>query len=631
MYTEDGHFIQKCLDGEPAAFGFLVDKYRSCVYSLAYAKLGNFHDAEDIAQEVFIKAYQKLHALKRSDKFRPWLYAITSNLCTDFLRSRSSRPESAYLEDVDEAILEEPSMEAYQNQLRRKVIHAALKELPEIYRQVLTLYYLGGMNNREIAEFLGTSKNTIESRLKRARAKLKTEVIPMMTTTFDEMRLQPGFTFRVVEAVKRTRIPTNPTKPALPVGVSAAVGLIALMLSLTIPQSPLYPIGELIGSALPSRTQVPEGGVIPVDTVEVTKITILSSERGAGDFGQKPKPDEPIKAFGAGKWEWKADLPERISGMSSSVVNGKIFIIGGTDRESNNRSTVYEYDPVADKTVRKADMQVGRAHHSTHVVDGQIYVVGGIIDINNDFKAWKGTPTVEVYDPVADVWGQVADLPTLRFVHNNACAVDGKIYVIGGMGFLNDIWKINDPMHTVATVEVYDSATNKWSRVVDMPTARGGLVAVPVDGKIYAIGGAIAENRIVQQLPIVEMYDPATDQWTRLNDMPISTNNMSASVVNDKIYVVGGVNFRAGNQFVSVAHVQMYDPKTDQWTPQASMLTPRHNLDTSVVDGKIYAIGGYSNRNLESIEVFDPEFEPPQSVDPGGKLTTTWGEAKADN
>lgn len=87
MRTEDGYLIHKCLSGESEAFGFLVAKYKEAVYALAYSKLRNFHDAEDIAQEVFIKAYRKLHTLKRSDSFSAWLYAITSNLCKDWIRA----------------------------------------------------------------------------------------------------------------------------------------------------------------------------------------------------------------------------------------------------------------------------------------------------------------------------------------------------------------------------------------------------------------------------------------------------------------------------------------------------------------------------------------------------------------
>ncbi len=88
MYTEDGYVIDKCLNGDAAAFGLLVDKYKAYIYALAYSKLGNFHDAEDITQEVFIKAYTKLRTLKRWDKVLAWLYSITSNLCKDFWRKK---------------------------------------------------------------------------------------------------------------------------------------------------------------------------------------------------------------------------------------------------------------------------------------------------------------------------------------------------------------------------------------------------------------------------------------------------------------------------------------------------------------------------------------------------------------
>ena len=91
----------------------------------------------------------------------------------------------------------------------------------------------------------------------------------MMSATFEEMRLQPSFTFRVVEAIKQTKIQIPPSKMTLPFSVSAVAGLIVLLLSLNVSYSPLYPIGQWIGSALPSQTQVKEDGVIAVDTVEI--------------------------------------------------------------------------------------------------------------------------------------------------------------------------------------------------------------------------------------------------------------------------------------------------------------------------------------------------------------------------
>ena len=105
MRTEDGHIIHKCLNGEPEAFGFLVDKYKESVYAFAYTKLRNFHDAEDVTQEVFIKAYQKLRTLKYWDDFPAWLYSITSNLCKNWIRAQSSRRDREFVADQTPGIV----------------------------------------------------------------------------------------------------------------------------------------------------------------------------------------------------------------------------------------------------------------------------------------------------------------------------------------------------------------------------------------------------------------------------------------------------------------------------------------------------------------------------------------------
>jgi len=493
VHTEDGYFIQKCLLGEPGAFSFLIEKYKTAVYSLAYSKLGNFHDAQDIAQEAFVKAYRKLSTLKRTDKFRPWIYAITSNMCIDFLRSQSSRPDSEYAEDIDEDILEQPAISAYQKELNYEALREALGELPEIYRQVISLYYLGDMKSKEIAQFLGTSVTNINARLSRARALLKEEMITMMSTTFDEVRLQPGFTFRVVEAVKRTKIQSAPYKPALPFGISATGIMIALMLSMTIPQSPLYPIGELIGSALLSQTQVSEIGVIPVDTVEVTEITILSSEKGDGDFGQKPKPK--MNAFAPpgqeGKWTKKADMPTARVELSTSAVNGKIYAIGGRQPAL---PTVEEYDPAVDKWTKKADMPTARGELSTSAVNGRIYAIGGFTGC-----CYTLLSSVEEYDPAVDRWTEKAKIPTPRGFLSTS-VVNERIYAIGGGGVVG---VRADPVRS--TLEIYDPVTDRWEKGRDVPTARVHLSTSVVRGKIYTIGGSTAAD---VALSTVEEYTP---------------------------------------------------------------------------------------------------------------------------
>lgn len=184
MRTEDGYIINKCLNGEKSAFGLLVDKYREGVYALAYSKLRNFHDAEDVAQEVFINAYQKLRTLRRWDNFMAWLYAITANLCKNRIRAQSRRPDREFIRDQYPGALGHSAVKSYQDDREYELLHEALNSIPEVHRQILTLHYLGGMKIKEVARFLGTSPSTVARRLSRARSQLRKEMLAMMTRTF---------------------------------------------------------------------------------------------------------------------------------------------------------------------------------------------------------------------------------------------------------------------------------------------------------------------------------------------------------------------------------------------------------------------------------------------------------------
>lgn len=233
MRTEDGYIIYRCLNGDPTAFGFLIDKYKAGVYASAYERLRNFHDAEDIAQEAFFKAYRSLRTLKRWDSFASWLYRITLNLCTDWIRGEARRPDREFAEDQDQEALEAPARNTYRQELACESVREAVDSLPEIYCQVLTLHYLGGMTSVEIARFVGVSSSAIRMRLRKARSLLKEEILAMMSTTFEEQKLQVTFTFRIIEAVKRMRIHPTPRTAGLPWGLSLATGIIVTILSLS--------------------------------------------------------------------------------------------------------------------------------------------------------------------------------------------------------------------------------------------------------------------------------------------------------------------------------------------------------------------------------------------------------------
>ncbi|MBM3237095.1 sigma-70 family RNA polymerase sigma factor [Candidatus Poribacteria bacterium] len=615
MRTEDGYIIHKCLNGDSAAFGLLVDKYRESIYALAYSKLRNFHDAEDITQEVFLKAYQKLHTLKCWDSFLAWLYAITSNLCKNFIRAKFNRPDREFIAEQDSKFFDYLSLNFYQEEQAHEALYEALALLPENYRQVLTLYYLGGMSSREIAKFLGTSTNTIEQRLSRARAKLKKEMLDMMSKTYDQHKLQLGFTFRIVEMIKHIKIQPAPrSTPWLPFGLSAATGIVLTVLMFSSHLLSLTPLGSLLGSPLPGETKVMEDGELPVDVLEISEITFLSSGQGDGNDGAKKLPNRqnafapPLAPSSKGKWTKKADMPTARGIFSASVVNGKIYAIGGTQNLVGPISTVEEYDPAADKWTKKADMPTARQSFSTSVVDGKIYAIGG----------WSGPfhTTVEEYDPATDRWTKKADMPTARSELSTS-VVNGKIYAIGG-----------GRPGGLSTVEEYNPATDKWTKKADMPTARASLSTSVVNGKIYAIGGSVTAvwPGPGPDFSTVEEYDPATDKWTKKTDMPTARFSFSTSVVNGKIYAIGGMR----DQIPPFSTVEEYDSVADKWAKKADMPTARVGLSTSTVNGKIYAIGGITAGFVatSTVEEYDPGFAG-QGIDMEGKLPATWGRMKA--
>jgi len=277
-------------------------------------------------------------------------------------------------------------------------------------------------------------------------------------------------------------------------------------------------------------------------------------------------------------WAKKTNMPTARYDFSTSAVNGKIYAIGGGTSyyTKSGLKTVEEYDPMVDTWTRKEDMPTGRQALSTCVVNGKIYAIGGIVS-----PPGSGLRTVEEYDPMTDTWTSKSNMLTARAGLVTA-VVNGKIYALGGV--------VNAPGPGSAIVEEYDPLDDIWTRKTDMPTPRHFPGISVVDGKIYVIGG-IRNCEYTSSLSTVEEYDPAADTWTTKTSMPTARTALSACVVNGKIYVIGGAsNYKSTATIFST--VEEYDPVTDSWMSIAEMPTARQSLSTNVVDGNIYAIGG---------------------------------------
>ncbi|MCY4401292.1 MAG: sigma-70 family RNA polymerase sigma factor [Candidatus Poribacteria bacterium] len=239
MKNDDVALIRRILTGDETAFAELVKKYQKQVHVLAWRKTGDFHIAEDLTQDAFLKVYQRLHTLKDPYQFSGWLYVITTRLCATWLRK--NRIHTHPLENVDSTMIQRDAYsqhiaEERENtavETQREVVKKLLAKLKESERTVMTLHYLGEMTCEEISKFLGVSTGTIKSRLQRARNRLQKDGT-MIREALDNFKISPHLTDNIMQEIAQLK-PAVPsiTKPLLPwvAAVSSAV-LIMLMLGI---------------------------------------------------------------------------------------------------------------------------------------------------------------------------------------------------------------------------------------------------------------------------------------------------------------------------------------------------------------------------------------------------------------
>ena len=239
----DVDLIQRVLDGDQDAFTTLVNKYQKSVHALVWRKIGDFHIAEELTQDVFLKAYKRLSTLKRPEQFPGWLYVIATRHCFSWLRKKRVPTRSLdamsmeELEEVCYAQYEADRGETVAIEQRRELVKRLLKKLPESERTVVTLYYLAEMSGEEISQFLGVSPNTIRSRLHRARQRLEKEEA-IIQEVFNNFQLSPNLTENIAREITSIKPASAPvSKPGLPWGFSFVSTFLVILMIGTSPRA----------------------------------------------------------------------------------------------------------------------------------------------------------------------------------------------------------------------------------------------------------------------------------------------------------------------------------------------------------------------------------------------------------
>lgn len=159
MNNSDSDTIQRTLNGDQHAFTQLVEKYQKQVHALVWQKIGDFHIAQEITQDVFLSAFHNLSTLKHHNRLSGWLYVIADNKCKNWFRKKRLTYES--LEEIDPAELEEVYYSEYMthqreeaaHRKRRGIVQKLLSTLQESDRTVVNLYYIAEMSCEDIGKF----------------------------------------------------------------------------------------------------------------------------------------------------------------------------------------------------------------------------------------------------------------------------------------------------------------------------------------------------------------------------------------------------------------------------------------------------------------------------------------------
>jgi RNA polymerase sigma-70 factor (ECF subfamily) len=168
----EAHAVERVRGGDAGAYDYLVSKYLRRVVSIAWGIVRNAHDAEDLAQEAFVKAYQNIGRFRAGDPFGPWVYRIVTNAALDVLKHRTKFRHEELDASAPAARRDAADLPAMTTEIATR-IDAAIEELPEMQRVVARLHLVEQFEHAEIAQMMGLSEGTVRSHLSHARRKLQ--------------------------------------------------------------------------------------------------------------------------------------------------------------------------------------------------------------------------------------------------------------------------------------------------------------------------------------------------------------------------------------------------------------------------------------------------------------------------
>lgn len=301
------------------------------------------------------------------------------------------------------------------------------------------------------------------------------------------------------------------------------------------------------------------------------------------------------------KCQWKAEttMPTAKRGCKKLMeLEGKIYIMGGMilhGFSSNNAidNKVEIYDTKTKTWSNGKDMPKAYGFSNYAMVGNKIYVMGGET-CGPDYVKYKD---VYIYDTSKDTWETAKEMPKAQCCASTV-VIGNKIYVISGYG----------PTQDENIIQIYDTELDTWS-LLDIPSSvsRQAHAACHIyDGKIYIIGGEYWTTK-GNSINTLNIYDPDNNTWTSGKELPDALTGVTSIIINNKIYIIGGMRIKDNQEAIYTDKVYIYDIDENTWSEGPTLSSPRQGSMAALVKDRIYLFGGVDeNKNImNTVEVLD--------------------------
>ena len=278
-----------------------------------------------------------------------------------------------------------------------------------------------------------------------------------------------------------------------------------------------------------------------------------------------------------GCWTDREQMPAEVLDAGGAAVGGKLYVVAG-ETASAHTSDMYVFNPANGEWQVGPDLPgPGVENPAVTAHGGKLYVFGG------STSSFTGAvPNAGVFDPATNAWTPLPSLPTARG-GATAQAIGTKIYVVGGLTAAGV---------SLDTTDVFDTGTGTWSSTSAMSTRRDNAGSAALGGKLYVFGGGTRNvgGYANHTLNSVEMYDPATNTWAPRAPMPTGRRTMAVGTLRGRAQLIGGeLSSSATGTF---AENEEYDPVSNSWLSLTLQPTPRHGGAAGTIGDAIYVAGG---------------------------------------